>query len=241
MCSYYITIDIFTENFYKIEFIDMNDEYIAYIGVFILLIILAIIMVIFPEIPLATLSMIGYYPRGENKFIKGAHDKPRGNLRIKNLKINPRTKSEANVIRMLEDLTGASFPTVNPNWLRWKGRTLELDGYNEKLKIALEFSGPLHTKWFPEREPYEKYFDRVVKDIVKLRVCKKNNVNLIVVDMILPSKHWRDYLESRLYDIGFLSERPTSYIPEQTAEPFRNKQIERELGLTQEIQTARKL
>lgn len=175
------------------------------------------------------------------RMITGAHDKPRGKLRTKDLQKFPRTKSEGGVIRTLEEITGGKFPTYYPKWLVWRGKTLELDGYNEKLKLALEFSGPLHTKWYPEREPYTVYFERLVRDVVKKRLCRKHGVNLIVVDMSLPPKHWRDYLVSRLYDYGFIKDKPIVYIEEQIAKPYRNEQIEKELSLTHEMDRANRL
>lgn len=150
---------------------------------------------------------------------------------LKDLQKYPRTKSEAGVIKILEEITNEKFPTVNPDWLLWHGSKLELDGYSEKLKIALEFSGPLHTKWYPGKETYAKYFDRVMKDRIKKQLCEKNKVKLIVVDMSLPRVHWRNYLLSRLYDIGYIKDKPIMYILEQTTKPFRNKQLEKELGL----------
>jgi hypothetical protein len=127
---------------------------------------------------------------------------------------------------------------VNPEWLKWKGRSLELDGYNAPMRLALEFSGPLHTKWTPSVEPYLSYFDRIVRDVVKRRMCAKRGVNLIVLDFTLPRAHWRDYFLSRLYDLKYITERPVNYIAEQIAEPFRNPQLEAELGLAAEMAAA---
>lgn len=172
---------------------------------------------------------------GQDKSITGGRSD-----KVKNLKINPRSRSEAAVIKVLEDITGKKFPTVNPSWLIWRGRTLELDGYNDSIKVALEFSGPLHTKWSPQYESYKTYFERIVKDIVKIRLCKKNNVHLIVIDMSLPREHWRNYLLSRLYDIK-MADEPIQYINKQTAEPFRNYQLERELNLECDIKIAENL
>lgn len=169
---------------------------------------------------------------------RNPHNK-HGNLRIKDLQKHPRSRSEAEVIRYLEEITGDKFPTVYPNWLVWRGKTLELDGFNGK--IALEFSGPLHTKWNPQFESYIEYFERVVRDVVKLRLCKKHKIPLIVVDASLPSRHWRTYLLSRLFDIGVVKEKPIPYIEEQVAEPFRNPQLEEELGLGGEMKLALKL
>ena len=168
------------------------------------------------------------FPKGGR--IGGAAPK-KSSIRTKNLIKSPRSRSEAAIIKVLETITGRSFPTVFPNWLVWEGATLELDGYNDDLKVGLEFSGPLHTKWNPQIENYPKYFERVVRDVVKKKLCQKHGVSLIVVDMSLPSVHWRNYLLSRLHDVGIVDNRPPEYINEQTAEPFRNTQIEEELGL----------
>lgn len=182
----------------------------------------------------AIIAAIGMINNNPPIIIDEVAQKSGGNqqpiLRKKDLTKHPRSKSEAACIKILEDLTGKEFPTVNPSWLVWKGKTLELDGYNDELKLALEFSGPLHTKWNPRFEPYEQYYDRITKDVVKLRTCKRHKVNLIVIDMSLPRIHWRNYLMSRLHDIYF-GPAPIIYIDRQIAVPDRNEQIEKELGL----------
>ena len=149
----------------------------------------------------------------------------------KDLKKYPRSRCEAIVIKHLESITGKKFPSVNPPWLLYEGKTLELDGYNDELKLAVEFSGPLHTKWNPAFESYTSYFTRVIKDMVKLKTTKRQGVNLFVIDMSLPSRHWRNYILSRLYDFSYTREMPVEYIRPQVGVPFRNKQMERELGL----------
>jgi hypothetical protein len=167
---------------------------------------------------------------------------PKSILRVKDLQKHPRSKSEAAIIQVAENLTGKSFPTVYPSWLVWKGKGLELDGYSDDLKVAIEFSGPLHTKWDQNTESYINYYERVVRDLMKIRLCKKNNVDLIVVDASLPKQHWKNYLLSRFADINI--KRKTSlidttlptrdsptYILEQKIKPYRNKNEERILSL----------
>lgn len=154
---------------------------------------------------------------------------------IKDLAKHPRSKTEARIVSELEAITGEQFPTVNPSWLTWKGKSLELDGYSEKLKIAIEVDGWWHHHWETTKEPYEAYFERVMKDIVKNKLCKRRGVRLIRVDSKLPREHWRNYLLSRLYDIKFLKEEPAGYIKLQKYPSFRNEVIERELGLDREM------
>ncbi len=173
------------------------------------------------------------------KYAGGRERRDNHKDNIKDLTKHPRSKSEAVVIAHLESITGAKFPTVYPNWLVYKGKKLELDGYNAKMKIALEFSGPLHTKWNASYEPYDKYFERIVKDKVKRKVCKKHGVYLIVIDMSLPSHHHKNYLKSRIYDVGIkraakgqsTEPKPYYYIEEQKVKPYRNDIIERDNNL----------
>lgn len=160
---------------------------------------------------------------------------------VKDLKHAKRSKSEAIAVKIMEELIDCPMPTVNPAWLVWRGKTLELDGYCAKRGIALEFSGPLHTKWYPQKESYIKYYERVARDIVKRKMCKKKGVYLIVIDMTLPRSAWRDYMQSRLHD-NFPNEydKPSNYLVAQKAKPFRNEQLEREMGL-EAINIAKKL
>lgn len=119
---------------------------------------------------------------------------------VKDLTKHPRSKSEAAIIKIAEEIIGCEMPTINPAWLTMNGRTLELDGYCVEKKVALEFSGPHHTKWFPKNETYERYLNRVETDKAKKKICAEHGVLLIVVDMRLPKHHWRNYILSRLYD-----------------------------------------
>jgi hypothetical protein len=160
---------------------------------------------------------------------------------VKDLKKHPRSKTESKIVCELEKITGEKFPTVNPSWLMWKGRTLELDGYNDKLKIAIEVDGWWHGHWESTKEPYKDYFERVVKDVVKTKICKRRGVYLIRVDSKLPSTHWRNYLLSRLYDAKWLKDEPLNYIKKQKYDTFRNDVIEKELGLDKEMAVAKAL
>jgi hypothetical protein len=189
------------------------------------------------------LSTIPIIAAGSVLSTKGVLSAPKSILRVKDLQKHPRSKSEAAIIHVAENLTGKSFPTVYPSWLVWKGKGLELDGYSDDLKVAIEFSGPLHTKWDQNIESYINYYERIVRDLMKIRLCKKNNVDLIVVDSSLPQQHWKNYLLSRFADINAkrkmnkvnlsttLTRDSPTYILEQKIKPYRNKNEERILSL----------
>lgn len=152
-------------------------------------------------------------------------------VRTKNLEKYPRSKFEDRITKIFEKITGKSFPTAYPSWLNYKGKSLELDGYNDELKIAFEAQGPLHTKYFPLQEEFGKYYERVQADKAKIELCEKNGVKLIIIDITIPTHLLEDYIKSRLYDINYLTEKPFNYIPEKIIEPYSNWLLEKELNV----------
>jgi hypothetical protein len=81
--------------------------------------------------------------------------------------------------KILEFLFKKEFPTKRPTWLKYK-RNLELDCYNEKLKIALEYNGPQHYKevsWYKTTTLDE----RKAMDVFKEQKCVEEKVFLIVI------------------------------------------------------------
>jgi hypothetical protein len=59
---------------------------------------------------------------------------------------------------------------------------LELDCFNEKLGIAVEYMGQQHYKWCSfAKQTYSDFREQVKRDRLKKELCEKNNVQLIVV------------------------------------------------------------
>lgn len=142
--------------------------------------------------------------------------------RFKNLNAHPRSKSEAIVIKELSRITKREFPTSYTSWLVVNDKQVELDGYNEEMKLAIEVQGPQHTKWRPLEEPYETYLERVETDREKVRLCRENGVNLIVYDLVNMANGKNllsDYLKSRLKDFGY-DYTPRVYVNENIPLPW---------------------
>lgn len=184
----------------------------SYVIIFILIVIIIILASYFVNSKHLWVQV--YRGRGEESIENGDI--------IKDLKKHPRSRSEAYAISVLEKLTNARFPTVYPKWLHARdGAKLELDGYNAALKLAIEFQGPLHYKWFNNKEPYEKYLERIERDELKARLCAENGVRLIVLDAKLPHWHTHNYINSRLFDFGLIPDKPAQYIRAEKIEPWR--------------------
>lgn len=101
----------------------------------------------------------------------------------------------------LERVYGVDFDSSFPNWLRnpETGRKLELDCYNDELKIAVEYNGEQHYNW-PNgfNQSYEEFINQVRRDEAKITLCDKNGVYLIVVPYTVPHNEISEFIISRL-------------------------------------------
>jgi hypothetical protein len=88
---------------------------------------------------------------------------------------NCRHKGERIVRAIFEATFGGKFPKTRPTWLRWAGpQSLELDGYNEALRLAFEYQGPHHDN------------DALVKahDALKRAACMRRGIRLIEIQAV---------------------------------------------------------
>lgn len=97
---------------------------------------------------------------------------------IKNGKNIKRSKGEQECHAAMERIFGVKFDgNVRPKWLRnpnnKRGRSLELDVYNEEIGIAVEYNGSYHYK-------YPDYYNKTLKGFMKR--CENDNIKLDVCD-----------------------------------------------------------
>ena len=94
------------------------------------------------------------------------------------------SKGERLCKRVIERISKRSFTKVRPNILvnPKTNRNLELDLYNDTLKIAVEYNGIQHyeyTKRF--HKTYGDFRRQQERDALKKQLCKDHGVFLIVV------------------------------------------------------------
>lgn len=105
---------------------------------------------------------------------------------------------------LIEYITGVSFVSVRPEWLKnpMTGRNLELDCYNDELSIALEYNGKQHYKYTPRFHKSTEEFElQVYRDILKKKLCNKNGVDLIIVPYTVQKEEICSYILRKLYRI----------------------------------------
>lgn len=100
------------------------------------------------------------------------------------------SKGEKICKETMEKIYGVPFKNTRPNWLKNEitNRNLELDCYNEQLKLAVEYNGEQHYKWpnYFKNQNYDNFKDQLKRDLLKKELCEKNDVHLIIVPYNVP-------------------------------------------------------
>lgn len=111
------------------------------------------------------------------------------------------SKGEEICRNYLEERFGKPFPNTRPKWLvnPKTGRCLELDCYNEELKIAVEYNGEQHyvfpNVWHKTKSSFE---EQVRRDAYKINRCEEYGIHLVTVPYTVKKKDIPKYIESRL-------------------------------------------
>lgn len=108
------------------------------------------------------------------------------------------SKGEKLFRETLERIVGAKFPKAMPEWLvnPYTGYTMELDGYNEDLKLAFEYNGEPH---FNVKKTFEKSSAVAQKkDDLKIQICGYYKVKLLVPTYKLKPKYYKDWIKTQL-------------------------------------------
>ncbi len=95
-----------------------------------------------------------------------------------------RSRGETECVRVLEKLFNRRFDRVRPSFLKspLTGRNLELDCYNEELKLAIEYNGRQHYKHpsFPNFS-VEDFKSQLQRDQWKRDRCNELGIYLLTV------------------------------------------------------------
>lgn len=108
--------------------------------------------------------------------------------------------SEELVREIFQNYFQKPFPKIRPTWLTYHtGSPLELDGYNDELKIAFEFNGIQHYQ-YPNiySKSYEDFEEQKKRDIFKQKACKANGIKLHVIPYTVKPYYLRKYIVTLL-------------------------------------------
>ena len=125
---------------------------------------------------------------------------------VKPKKESNKLKYESRCRDVLEDYFGVEFNKIRPDFLRnpETGRNMEIDMFNEELGLGLEYNGSQHYHFNPFWHQNEEGFEKQkYRDKLKMRLCKENNVNIIVVPYNVPYDEIKPYILEKLEALGY--------------------------------------
>jgi hypothetical protein len=94
-------------------------------------------------------------------------------------------KTEKLVKEIFERKFKANFEKVRPSWLHSGKGNMELDGYNENLKIAFEYQGRQHFEFVPEFHKTKREFLNLKRrDKLKKLLCKQEGIKLFIIKTV---------------------------------------------------------
>jgi hypothetical protein len=111
------------------------------------------------------------------------------------------SRGEAQCRKILEKLFFMTFAKERYQWLtNSDGNRMELDGYNDELKLAFEYHGKQHYSYIPHyhRNGPDDLKKRQRDDRRKRRLCKENGVKLITIPYTIKPKHLESYILRQL-------------------------------------------
>jgi hypothetical protein len=148
----------------------------------------------------------------------GFTDKPRrrqgARARKTNVPVKPKksqcsdSSGETECRRVLEAYFKKPFKKIRPMFLRnpiQTGRNLELDCYNDELKLAVEYNGIQHYKFCNYfHKSYEHFKTQQYRDVIKQNMCAQNGIVLIEVPYTVKIKDIEAYILDELARKNFL-------------------------------------
>jgi hypothetical protein len=116
------------------------------------------------------------------------------------------SKGEVECRRVMQKLFDKPFYKTRPRFLNnpvtFGTNNLELDCYNEELKIAVEYDGAQHYKYIPYfHKTYEAFLNQRYRDYMKEQMCKENNIRLIRVPYTVKIDKIEGYITKKLEEM----------------------------------------
>lgn len=106
----------------------------------------------------------------------------------------------------MERRFGVPFAKARPSFMRnpVTGENLELDVYNDDLRLAVEYNGRQHYQFNSHfhNGSNDRFQNQQYRDLIKKQLCEENGVRLIIVPYSVPPDHIGQYIDDQLDKAG---------------------------------------
>ena len=123
------------------------------------------------------------------------------------------SKGEIISKKVAEELFDKKFSKVRPEILKndVTKHNLELDIYNDELKLAIEYSGRQHYEYVPFfHKNYEAFLNQRYRDEMKKNKCKESGIKLIEVPYKVKHEDIPQFIRTKAIELGFFKEKDIS-------------------------------
>lgn len=107
--------------------------------------------------------------------------------------------------QIIQEITKKTFVKTKPLWLiNDRGNQMEIDMYNDELKLGIEYDGKQHDKLTYYSKTQDKLNHRMEDDQLKRKLCRVNGVTLICVPHVYDTKESiEQFISLKLQEFGF--------------------------------------
>jgi hypothetical protein len=119
------------------------------------------------------------------------------------------SKGEIICKKAAEELFNKKFSKVRPEILKndVTKHNLELDIYNDELKLAIEYSGRQHYEYVPFfHKNHEAFLNQRYRDEMKKNKCKESGIKLIEVPYKVKHEDIPQFIRMKAISLGVLKE-----------------------------------
>ena len=127
-------------------------------------------------------------------------------------KVATESKGETACRQICQKLFGIPFTKIRPDWLRNNvtGYNLELDIYNDNLKLAVEYNGKQHYEYVPHfhRQGKEQFRNQQYRDEIKRMLCRENGIRLIEIPHTIKLEDLESFIRIKCAEMRIPLGRP---------------------------------
>lgn len=136
-----------------------------------------------------------------------SRERPRGTNVHTAAPLSKTSKGEKKCREFLEFITKKPFEKVRPPFLinPVTQRPLELDMYNEELRLAIEYNGAQHYQYNQMMHGNrDSFHNQKYRDLIKKQLCEQYNIRLILVPYTIPEDEIPTFLYDRLKELKII-------------------------------------
>ena len=116
------------------------------------------------------------------------------------------SKPESITRNILQRIFKKPFVSIRPDFLYnpVTGKNLEIDCYNDELKLGVEYNGKQHEEFVPYFHRYKGNFTQQrYRDELKKLLCQNNGITLISIPSYIPYNKLDQFITNKLNEHGF--------------------------------------